>query len=52
MDSKRLAVLGNTAHLIQLLNQIINDRTMHPRRKMKCLNEVRIFIVFECLKHF
>ncbi|TPP63440.1 hypothetical protein FGIG_04626 [Fasciola gigantica] len=38
---KRLASLGNTAHLIKLLNQIINDRQMEPRRKMKWLSDFR-----------
>ncbi|CAH8875711.1 unnamed protein product [Trichobilharzia szidati] len=41
LDPKRLALLGNTAHLIKLLNQIINDRDMNPRRKMKCLQDFR-----------
>ncbi|VDO75439.1 unnamed protein product [Schistosoma mattheei] len=39
LDPKRLAALGNTAHLIKLLNQILNDRDMNPRRKMKCLQD-------------
>ncbi|XP_018654781.1 hypothetical protein Smp_155390 [Schistosoma mansoni] len=41
LDPKRLAALGNTAHLIKLLNQILNDREMNPRRKMKCLQDFR-----------
>ncbi|CAH8632183.1 unnamed protein product [Heterobilharzia americana] len=41
LDPKRLALLGNTAHLIKLLNQIIDDRDMNPRRKMKCLQDFR-----------
>ncbi|CAH8580413.1 unnamed protein product [Schistosoma turkestanicum] len=41
LDPKRLAALGNTAHLIKLLNQILNDRDMNPRRKMKCLQDFR-----------
>ncbi|KAK4474557.1 hypothetical protein MN116_001700 [Schistosoma mekongi] len=40
-DPKRLALLGNTAHLIKLLNQILNDRDMNPRRKMKCIQDFR-----------
>uniref|UniRef100_A0A183B5C7 C3H1-type domain-containing protein n=1 Tax=Echinostoma caproni TaxID=27848 RepID=A0A183B5C7_9TREM len=42
LDPQRLASLGNTAHLIKLLNQIINDRQMDPRRKMKRLYDVSI----------
>ncbi|KAF5398414.1 hypothetical protein PHET_08119 [Paragonimus heterotremus] len=41
IDPQRLASLGNTAHLIKLLNQIINDRQMDPRRKMKCVLDFR-----------
>ncbi|GAA49501.1 hypothetical protein CLF_103159 [Clonorchis sinensis] len=40
-DPERLALLNNAVHLMKLLNQIINDRQMDPRRKMKCLLDFR-----------
>ncbi|CAL8089499.1 unnamed protein product [Calicophoron daubneyi] len=41
IDPERLAALGNTAHLITLLNQILNDRQMDLRRKMKWILDFR-----------
>ncbi|CAH8513298.1 unnamed protein product [Dicrocoelium dendriticum] len=41
IDPQRLASLSNTAHLIKLLNQILNDRQMDPRKKMKCILDFR-----------
>ncbi|VDQ08115.1 unnamed protein product [Trichobilharzia regenti] len=52
LDPKRLASLGNTAHLIKLLNQIINDRDMNPRRKMKCLQDVSSLLLLLWLSNF
>ncbi|KER22974.1 hypothetical protein T265_14743, partial [Opisthorchis viverrini] len=40
-DPERLALLNNAVHLMKLLNQIINDRQMDARRKMKCLLDFR-----------